>query len=187
MSRRIASGISLERAAIPTGSGSDSGRWPPTRKLRTRVCGGWTCFGAGRPIVDAVGRPRLVRRRHVGHPTRVAARARSPGKNLSGAVRWCVHRRRTGSSSVGGVALLGAQTPPFDRAASGARQRCNADAFRPGGAVGSAGDGLHTIAAGDSASDLDRLAVASTDSAPASSASPGMSTTFPSAPPATRS
>jgi hypothetical protein len=187
MSRRIASGISLERAAIPTGSGSDSGRWPPARKLRTRVRGRWTCFGTGRPTVDANSRPRLVRRRHVGHRTRRTARARSSGKNVSGPVRWCVHRYRTGSSSAGGVALLGAQAPPSDRAASGARQCCNADAFRPGGPVGSAGDGLHTLAARDSASDLDRLAVASTDSASASAASPGMSTTLPSTPPATRS
>jgi hypothetical protein len=186
MSRRIASGISLERAAIPTGSGSDSGRWPPARKLRTRVRGGWTCFGAGRPTVDAIGRPRLVRRRHVSHRARRAARPSSSGENVSRPVRWCVRRYRTGSSSARRVALLGAQTPPFDRAASRARHHCNADALRPGGAVGSAGDGLHTLAAGDAASDLDRLAIASTDSAPAS-ASPGMSTTFPSAPPATRS
>ena len=54
-------------------------------------------------------------------------------------------------SSAGGVGLLGAQTPPSDRAASGAWQRCSADALRPSGAVGSAGDGLHTLAAGDSA------------------------------------
>lgn len=187
MSRRIASGISLERAAIPTGSGSDSGRWPPARKLRTRVCGGWTCFGTGRPVVDAIGRPRLVRRRHANHRARRAARSRSSRKNVSRAVRWCVHRYRTGSSSAGGVALLGVQTPPFDRAASRTRRRCNADALRPSGAVGSAGDGLHALPASDSAPDLDGLAVASADSAPASSAWPGMRTTLPSTPPAMRS
>lgn len=174
MSRRIASGISLERAAIPTGSGSDSGRWPPARKLRASVRGGWTCPGTGRPIGDAIGRPRLVRRRHLGDRARHAARARSSGKNVSGAVRWCVHRHRARSPSAGGVALLGAQKPPFDRAASRAKQRRKPDAFRPGGAVGSAGDRLHTLAAGDSASDLDRLAVAPADPAPASSASPGI-------------
>jgi hypothetical protein len=187
MSRRIASGISWERAAIPTGPGSDSGRWPPARKLRTRVRCWWPRLCAGRAALDSVGRARLVRGRLAGHPTGREAGASSACADGSRRVRWRVYCRRAGSASAGGIARLGAEAPASARAPSAARRPCDAYALRSSGTVGSACDGLHTIATRDSASGLERLAVASADSAPASSAAPGMSTTFPRTPPATRS
>lgn len=166
MSRCIPGGISVRRAAIPTGNpGRRADRRPATRSLRSCVSRRRTRIRSGYARADAACRSSLVRRRRAGARTRRAPHSRARRARLSRSARWNLRAGSTGAARVGRRGSLRRTVAQLGDSNAGRAIGHHADPVQSCGPFGRAEHNLHPPAGRHAASGRYRLAAPAPDPA----------------------